>query len=456
MAHQRGETNDDILKSFFIGDTVNLSGTLLLSIITGMILTSVTRVRRVAFEVFYYFHIIFAMSMLGCAFYHSGILVPIVGSLVWGGDVVIRKIYMAYCRNPREASIMPITDTVVEIKMLKTKGFDYNPGQYVKICFPDVSLFEWHPISISSSPYQHEITLHIRTRGSWTKRLYALSKKKNRVPVLIEGPYGSLNVDLTSKRYSMVMLISGGIGVTPMQSIAHQLVYEHEWGERYLKKLAFIWTSRDPQVVENMEVSNSVRIIHRQTGKRNLFDSMSSDGSSHSSSALNVTESASAFIKSNNLITLPADFGIEALDNTIEDIDSDDEDEDDCEKNNDIDIELGLTPESVVNDTTCTISDTGSIIEGSAASEEVLDLNCFITSKDAVQSEMTDLPFVHPNRPDIKKIFLEMREEAIRMKEKRVAVCICAPPQLVATTKKACVKYSNKHVRFDFHYEVFE
>jgi ferredoxin-NADP reductase len=353
---------------------------------------------------------------------------------------------------------MPITDTVVEIKMLKTKGFDYNPGQYVKICVPDVSLFEWHPISISSSPYQHEVTLHIRTRGSWTQRLYDLSKKKNRVPVLIEGPYGSLNVDLTSKRYSMVMLISGGIGVTPMQSIAHQLVYEHEWGERYLKKLAFIWTSRDPQVVENMEVSNSVRIIQRQTGKRNLFDNMSSDGSSHSSSASNVNESASAFMKNNNLITLPAEFGIETLDNTIEDIDSDDDDddEDDCEKNNDVDIELGLTPESVANDTTCTISNTGSIIEGSAASEEVLDLNCFVTSKDAVQSEITDLPFVHHHRPDIKKIFLEMREEAIRMKEKRVAVCICAPPQLVATTKKACVKYSNNHVRFDFHYEVFE
>jgi predicted ferric reductase len=455
VSHQQGETNNDVLKSFFVGDTINLSGNLLLAIITGMILTSVTRIRRLAFEVFYYFHIVFALCMLGCAFYHSGIVVPTVGSIVWGGDVLIRKVYMAYCRNPREASIIPVTDTVVEIKMLKTKGFDYNPGQYIKICFPDISLFEWHPISISSSPFQHDVTLHIRTRGSWTKRLYALSKKKNRVPVLIEGPYGSLNVDLTSKRYSMVMLISGGIGVTPMQSIAHQLVYEHEWGERHLKKLEFIWTSRDPQVVENMEVSSSIRNIQRQEGKRNLFEITSSDGSSDSSSASKVNGSASEFLKNNNLVSLPADFGTESYDQ-IEDIDSDDEDDDDSKTLKNFDIELGVSSETVVNDTTCTLSASGSMIENNNGVEEVLDLNCFITSKDGVKSDMDDLPFVHPNRPDIKKIFLAMREEAIRNNEKRVAVCICAPPQLVATTRKACVKYSNRHVRFDFHYEVFE
>jgi ferredoxin-NADP reductase len=456
VAHQLGETNDNVLKSFFVGDTVNLSGTLILSIIIGMILTSAVRVRRVAFEVFYYFHIVFAMCMLACAFYHSGIVVPIVGSIVWGGDVLIRKVYMAYCRNPREASIMPLTDTVVEIKMLKTKGFDYNPGQYVKICVPDISLFEWHPISISSSPYQHEVTLHIRARGSWTKRLYALSKKKNRFPVLIEGPYGSLSVDLTSKRYSMVMLISGGIGVTPMQSVAHQLVYEHEWGERHLKKLAFIWTSRDPEVVENMEVSSSMRKIEHQKGKRNLFENMSSEKSSDSSSVSQVNDSASAFLKNNTFFALPADFGAETFDDEIEDIDTDDESDDDSQKFNEFDIEMGVTSERVLNDSTCALSAPGSIVGSSSSSDEVLDLSCFLTSKDAVKSDIIDLPFVHPNRPDIKKIFLEMRDEAMRMKEKRVAVCICAPPQLVAMTNKACVKYSNKHVRFDFHYEVFE
>jgi len=73
----------------------------------------------------------------------------------------------------------------------------------------------------------------------------------------MEGPYGSLGVDLTSDRYSMVMLPSGRIAVTPMQSIVHQLMYEHEWGDRDIKKLWFIWTVRDPQVMSSMDITTN-------------------------------------------------------------------------------------------------------------------------------------------------------------------------------------------------------
>lgn len=451
-AHIEGKDIDAILSLFFFGDIVNSSGTLLLLVITSMLITSAPYVRRVAFEIFYYFHILFALSMLGCAFYHSGVVVPVVGSIIWGGDLILRKLYMALCRYPREAFIIPITDTVVEVRIPKC-NFDYNPGQYVKICFPDVSLFEWHPISISSSPYQHEITLHIRTRGSWTKRLYSLSQKKNLVPIMLEGPYGSLNVDLTTKRYSIVMLISGGIGVTPMQSIAHQLVYEHEWGERHLKKLAFIWTSRDPDVVQNMEVSNSLRYMQRQQGKRDLFKNMST--SSDDVHASFEPPSASTFFKNNKLIILPADFDDNDHTQSPEDIDSDDDDSQ-SDSQLECDEELGAysDPEHY-EESSCASPTVGSTVQN-YISEDVLDLNCFVTSKDFNQSEVMKFPFVHPTRPDFKQIFLDIRREAVLMKEKRVAVCICAPPELVKTARKACVKYSNRNVRFDFHYEVFE
>jgi hypothetical protein len=59
-------------------------------------------------------------------------------------------------------------------------------------------------------------------------------------------------------------------------------------------------------------------------------------------------------------------------------------------------------------------------------------------------------------RPDIKMIFLKMRKEATLREEKRVAVCVSAPTRLVNITREACVKYSNRHVRFDFHSELFD
>lgn len=132
VAHKQEAEKDKVL-DFASNDQVNMSGTLLLCIILSMILTASPYVRRKAFEVFYYFHIIFAMTMMGCAFYHSGVLVPIFASILWGGDLLFRKLYMARFRYPRKASILQLTDTVIEVRIPKTKGFDYNPGQVGEI-----------------------------------------------------------------------------------------------------------------------------------------------------------------------------------------------------------------------------------------------------------------------------------------------------------------------------------
>ncbi len=89
-------------------------------------------------------------------------------------------------------------------------------------------------------------------------------------------------------------------------------------------------------------------------------------------------------------------------------------------------------------------------------SDEVLSLDCYLTAKEMKDAGITAMPFVHQGRPDMKKTFLMMREEAIKQGEKRVAVCVCAPKRLVQICKMACIKYSNSKVRFDFHSEVFD
>ena len=42
------------------------------------------------------------------------------------------------------------------------------------------------------------------------------------VQVLLEGPYGAVGLDLDSGRYKVLLLLGGGIGVTPMQSVCEQ------------------------------------------------------------------------------------------------------------------------------------------------------------------------------------------------------------------------------------------
>jgi hypothetical protein len=69
---------------------------------------------------------------------------------------------------------------------------------------------------------------------------------------------------------------------------------------------------------------------------------------------------------------------------------------------------------------------------------------------------MAQMPFVKLGRPDIKNLFHQARHDALRHGHARVAVCVCAPSRIVNLCRKACAKYSDRYVAFDFHYEVFE
>jgi len=204
---------NDMLAGVFTGQVI--SGSVLMLLIAGITVSSLPRFRRQLFELFYYAHVVFTVGMVVCAFFHSGKLVPIIALLTWGADLFIRYIVMARTRYPRNAFLNKISDTVVEVSFPKTAAFAYNPGQYVFLAIPEISWLQWHPISISSSPKQRVVTLHIRKAGNWTAALFELAREKKEVSILLEGPYGNISVDIMSdKTYKNIMLISGGIGST--------------------------------------------------------------------------------------------------------------------------------------------------------------------------------------------------------------------------------------------------
>jgi hypothetical protein len=87
-----------------------------------------------------------------------------------------------------------------------------------------------------------------------------------------------------------------------------------------------------------------------------------------------------------------------------------------------------------------------------------LDLQVYVTSKNLSQStkqRLAQMPFVMFGRPNISKLFYEAKQEAIEGGERRVAVCLCAPPRLVQLCRDACAKYSDGQVAFDIHCEEF-
>uniref|UniRef100_A0ACD5T9I8 Uncharacterized protein n=1 Tax=Avena sativa TaxID=4498 RepID=A0ACD5T9I8_AVESA len=130
----------------------------------------------------------------------------------------------------------------------KPQGFKYKSGQYIFVKCPAVSAFQWHPFSITSAPHDDYVSVHIRTRGGWTKDLKDVFSKdcppqpKEGAPVifraeydrdgtisntsfpklLIDGPYGAPAQDY--KKYDVVLLVGLGIGATPMISIIKDII----------------------------------------------------------------------------------------------------------------------------------------------------------------------------------------------------------------------------------------
>jgi len=175
-----------------------------------------------------------------------------VGLGMWFADILVRYIFMACLKYPQKVEATSLPGNLVMIKFLKG-DFQYKAGQYIFLCVPELSLFEWHPFSLSSSPHEAYVTC-IRVLGDWTKRLHALVSESQspNLNIRIEGPFGTPSVDLSSETYKCILLISGGIGVTPMRSICNDLMYQHKVKGRMLKKVWFVWTLRDLQMLTDV------------------------------------------------------------------------------------------------------------------------------------------------------------------------------------------------------------
>jgi predicted ferric reductase len=264
---------------FLTNDRPSTSGTIATTFMLLTICMSFhsTFLRKFAFQLWLYCHIILAIGVLGTLFIHGAPLIISIG-LWWLLDVFVRYGIMASCkyRIPSDSvRIRRITirnnthEPAVEISFPKPKGFDYNPGQFVQIAIPAISVFEFHPVSISSSPNESQVTMHLRQRGDWTGKLASMSETLSSKSILMEGPYGSLSVDVNDvNRYRMVLLICGGIGVTPCQAIGKTILYQHmnaidktNQYRRPLKLLKMVWAVRDMNIVNDIPPLGGIDVL---------------------------------------------------------------------------------------------------------------------------------------------------------------------------------------------------
>eukprot|EP00250_Pteridium_aquilinum_P017536 c23679_g1_i1 orf=327-2906(-) len=154
--------------------------------------------------------------------------------------------------NIIKAAVYP--GDVLAIHMTKPPSFKYQSGMYMFVKCPNISPFEWHPFSITSSPGDDFLSVHIRTLGDWTNEMKNIFSKvcpqgsrsgplradqvlgvgdhTSRFPKLfIDGPYGAPAQNY--KNYDILLLIGLGIGATPFISILRDMLNWIKTEEEY-------------------------------------------------------------------------------------------------------------------------------------------------------------------------------------------------------------------------------
>jgi NADPH oxidase len=283
------------------------TGVIMLACITVMVFTSVQKVRRKNFELFWYTHHLFALYFFLYSFH--------------GGFCLIKRDHKPYCsgasfykywtlsgvlylyervlrewRGRQRTHITRVVlhpSRVLEVQF-KKDYFKTKAGQYLFLCCPDVSMHQWHPFTITSAPEDDYISVHIRMAGDFTKELARLMgcEADPSVPVagrmneglnrslpsiMVDGPFGSASEDVFN--YEVSVLVGAGIGVTPFASILRSIWYRLYTPSRQtrLTKVYFFWICRDKEafewfqsllsVIEQEDTSHIIEINTFLTGK---------------------------------------------------------------------------------------------------------------------------------------------------------------------------------------------
>eukprot|EP01125_Pyxidicula_operculata_P005860 TRINITY_DN204_c0_g1_i1.p1 TRINITY_DN204_c0_g1~~TRINITY_DN204_c0_g1_i1.p1 ORF type:complete len:529 (-),score=77.06 TRINITY_DN204_c0_g1_i1:121-1707(-) len=234
-----------------------------------MYTTAVSSVRRPMFELFWYTHHLFIVFfIILCCHGLAGLLEPpmfwmwTIGPMVF---YLIERIIRSVRKSQKTIIVQAIQhpSKTLEIRMRKAT-FNYQSGQYVFLCCPYIADFEWHPFTISSSPDEDFMSVHIRIVGDWTGKLYNMLNPEGKLGViqenmitapngkpilLIDGPFGTASEDVWN--FETVHLWAAGIGVTPFASILKSIKHNIENDTSCkVKNIEFFWSNRDQSCFE--------------------------------------------------------------------------------------------------------------------------------------------------------------------------------------------------------------
>ncbi|TMW62821.1 hypothetical protein Poli38472_005439 [Pythium oligandrum] len=221
----------DLTSSEKYNEVVPLWGLLAFITFVAIGLTANEFMRRMFFDVFYLSHRV--LSIMGFVFtiLHAPkeIGVALVVPLVFYALGLLSQWFKSYSTTYQATVSVhePTKTTTLELDSTdKTKRIaqTMNLCSYFWVRVPTVSGLEWHPFSAIVTPHRDSIAFCMRAMGpntkSFTAKMLEQSKSTYALSVNLCGPFGKISLDVDA--YDVIVLIGGGVGVTPLLSAINQ------------------------------------------------------------------------------------------------------------------------------------------------------------------------------------------------------------------------------------------
>lgn len=194
---------------------IMIEGTFSLVAVSLMLLFSLYWLRKRAYEVFLFIHILLAATFIGGAWKHStgpGFQNYVyAAAAVWVFERTIRLIRM-FRFGIAKAEYQEMSLEVMRVTVSKPKRWDFKPGQhcFVYFCLSHGLLLS-HPFTVTeSSTRPGKVSFYIKKKKGITKKLFEAVQNGKSPRVLVEGPYGTHNA---ASKYDNSVFVAGGNGI---------------------------------------------------------------------------------------------------------------------------------------------------------------------------------------------------------------------------------------------------
>ncbi|XP_050224873.1 ferric reduction oxidase 4-like [Mercurialis annua] len=205
----------------------NVAGVIAMVIGVVMWVASFYRTRRKMFELFFYTHQLYILYIL---FYALHVGAAYLCMIFPGIFLFLIDRYLRFLQSRKRARLVSarvLPCGVVELNFSKSKDLRYNPTSILFVNVPSISKLQWHPFTITSNCDMEpdRLSVFIKTQGSWSENLYQKTiASAHQLELSVEGPYGPTSSNFL--RHELLVMVSGGSGLSPFISIIRQMIYE--------------------------------------------------------------------------------------------------------------------------------------------------------------------------------------------------------------------------------------